>query len=334
MSIKGRHGDNVKILRPYEPRRESHAELANVALLDDAARRIARSGHVLYPYYSQLDSLREAAKDVGNTVLAERSSRAELHTRLILSAGLDALNELQDLGVLQQSLRGAIAEPSAVNRTTLEEVVDHCSGMLRHRYPEESWKWLAESKRMFSGVTVQFEPDDGVLRVTVMSGGQPIPLILTPDGGQRIDTAAFFGVGPGSNRVTRAAEPVLKLSLARSKDGEAARSAYDAAVDGLAFARESVYRHARNAVELGAPGRSGAGPAAVLIVLAVAGALIVTVGVIEAYICRKDHDETACKWADILLPFGTALLGAAGKKDDLDPNTGTARTRLQFGTNR
>jgi hypothetical protein len=117
MSIKSHHRDNVKILRHEDAQREPHAELADVALLDDAARRIARSGQALYLYYSQLDSLREVAKDVGNAVLAERSSRAELHTRLILSAGLDALNELQDLGVLQQSLRRAIAKPSAGNRT-------------------------------------------------------------------------------------------------------------------------------------------------------------------------------------------------------------------------
>jgi hypothetical protein len=333
VSTYGQNESGVRILRPPTTQRESNAALADESLLDDAARRIARSGQALYRYYSQLDSLREAAQAVGNAVLAERASRAELHTRLMLSGALDTLNEVQDFGILPQSLRRAVAKPSTVNGTTFEEVLDHCTEMLSRRYGKEQWKWLAELKPLFSDLTVRFEPDGPLLRATVVQGGQQMTVAFTPEGGQRIDAAAFFGGGTGGNRATGEAGAIVKLSFPFSTADGAARSAYDFAVEGLASARESAYRHARSAVELGAPARSGAILPFVL-ALIIIGALVLTAGAINAIICKTKHDETACKWADILLSLGFALLASTGKKDDTDPNTGTARTRLQFGTNR
>ena len=85
---------------------------------------------------------------------------------------------------------------------------------------------------------------------------------------------------PSDNSTISQPSPRSRTILCQAKGKASTRT-------GRSIARESVYRHTRNAVELGAPARSGAGLGAALIVIAVIGALLVTVGAIETYICRK-----------------------------------------------
>ena len=304
----------------------THAELADVPLLDDAARRFGGSGQALYEYFSRLDALRAATQDLGHAVLAERAARAEVHTRVCLSAGLDALNELHDLGLLQESVRNAIAHSQTLNDVTIADALTRAKVVLDLRYPEFAWNWVEGTGQLLTGlVKTRFESDGRVLRATVTQKEHPIFISLTPDKGFRVNTSRFFSAD--GIYATNFAGPAI------TTEGTSARSAYDAALDGLAFARESVYRHARNAAELGAPARTGAGPAVIAIVLVVIGALLVTVSVIEFYLCKKEHDSAACKWADILSSIGTALLGAGAGDGANNSGSNTGTSTLQLGTN-
>src|SRR5579864_494410 len=91
-------------IRPQAPQatnhRVPHAELEDLPLIEDAARRLGQSGQALFEYFSRLDALRDVADEIGQAALADRAARAEMHTRVLLSAGLDALNEMHGLGLV------------------------------------------------------------------------------------------------------------------------------------------------------------------------------------------------------------------------------------------
>jgi hypothetical protein len=97
----------------------------------------------------------------------------------------------------------------------------------------------------------------------------------------------------------------------------------------MAFAREWVYRHARNASELGAPERTGAGPVLVVIgiVLIVLAGIAAFAAAILAFVCLGGSD-TACRWAAYLGLAATILSGAG----DQAKTSGQAQV-LAYGTN-
>jgi hypothetical protein len=330
MSAKDHYTINRRV--PYaEKDSASHAELVDMPLINDVIRRLGSSGQALFGYFSQLDSLRAISNDVGRTVLAERAARAELHMRILISAGLDALNELHDLGLLQRTLRAVIEKPGDVNGVTLPEAVRKAKEVLIQRYPDQPWDWMESASNLVSDVKVTFSPDGDALGATIVQGSKTTILSLKPESGERTDTAAFFS--SGTDRIYTATSVFFVPDP--NTEPTVSRSAYDSSIDGLAFAREWVYRHARNAAEGNSPVRTGAGPAVLAVVLLVVGIFLVTVGVVTTYVCEHDKEKWACTWAAILLPIGLALLGAGGgaKSGYADPNAPNSGTSLTFGTN-
>jgi hypothetical protein len=311
--------------------RAAHAELADLPLLDDATVRLGNAGYALYEYFTRLDALREAAEDIGRTALTERAARAELHMRLVLSAGLDAINELQDLGLIRESLRAAIKKPETINEMTLQEAVRHASLVLKRRYPSHQWDWLDAGSELLSQVGVRVKPAEDGLRAVITRNGHPTTVWLNAADGLRTDIRAFFSDGPervfatASMLATPPAEPTAPIE---------ASSAYDSAVIGLALAREWVYRHARNTAEGGAPARSGAGPAAVVLVLLVVAVFVEIVAAIEFAVCKLDNDPDACKWSAILSTLGLILLAGGKEAGGVKRSDGGNDPSLQFGTNR
>lgn len=307
--------------------RVPHPELIDIALIDDAARRFGRSGQALYEYLARLDTLREISDEIGQEALAERAARAELQTRVLLSAGLDALNELYDLGIADHSLRAAMKDPAPINNVGLPEAIRLCAEVLTKQFPDQQWGWLEGVSRLVADVNLYFEADGGSLRATLTQKEQTKVMLLSLDPGQRTDTRAFFSDGPDRVYISSS------IALAPASETTDPVSAYDSAITGLAFAREWVYRHARNAAEIGAPAHTGGGPAAVLLVLVVIGALLITVSAIEFAICKKDKDSAACKWADILYTIGKALLGSGSNDPGSSSSNPGTNTSFQFGTN-
>jgi hypothetical protein len=319
MITKHSAGDRMK-------ERAVHPELLDAALLDDAALRIGRSGQALFEYFSRLEALRNIVDELGHDALAERAARAELHTRVVLSAGLDALNELHDLGLIQQSMRAAIKSPALISSSTPADSIRRAGAVLSKRFPQQVWDWMEGASKLLADVAVHAESSGGELRAMLTRNGHETIVSLSPEAGPRVDTRAFFAAGPDRiyTPTSAASSPAQELTKTIS--------AYDGAITGLAFAREWVYRHARNADELGAPAHTGAGPAALVVALIVAGAVLVVVAGIQFYICKKENDETACKWAEILSIVGLALL-AGGTGGGTSRSSSGTDPAFQYGTN-
>lgn len=310
----------------YHPSEEKvcHPELVDMSLLQDAARRLGSSGRPLFEYYLQLDRLRAVFDDVGHASIAERAARAELHGRVLLSAGLDILNEMHDFGVIQKVIRDAIRNPSRINKLTIEEAVRRAKAIMSEHYPDQRWEWLEAAAGLVSDTKLRAESDGQALRVTLTQGAKETVRLLSPDNGERTDIASFFS--PGMNRIYVSPSLTSTLDLPTVP-----RSAYDTAIEGLAFAREWMYRHARNAAEGGSPARSGAGPGAVVVVVFAAGLFITLVGVTLQIACERDKDPTICALADALLPLGLLLLMLGSPNGDKSKsNSGTS---FQYGTN-
>ena len=107
-------------------------------------------------------------------------------------------------------------------------------------------------------------------------------------------------------------------------------AAYNAAIGGMALTREWVYRHARNAAELGPPARTGGGPviAVIVIVLVVIAAVATVAAAILAFACAAGSD-TSCRWSAYLGTLAGILSGSAKA---IDSNS-TQQPSMSYGTN-
>lgn len=288
--------------------RGAHYELVDSTRMEDAAVTASRSAEALFGYLSRLDALRGTEPNLGQEALAERAAEAELHMRVVLSAGMDAFNELQDLGLLEDALRTTATDPVAFNEMKLTEAVAQLAETFRERIPGQRWDWLVTASRLVEGVEVRVETDGAGLRATVNLNGQPTVVRLDPSApSARVSTAAFFSAGP--DRVYVPASAIF----ASTDEPPAPTSAYDAAVGGMALTREWVYRHARNAAELGPPARTGGGPvlAVIIIVVEVVGAIVAVAAAIVAIGCGLGI-RGACKLAQFLGTLA-GILTATGK---------------------
>ena len=249
--------------------REARVKLIDVARMEAAAVTMGQSAEALVGYLSRLDALRDAG--LAPDALADRAAEAERHTRVMLSTGMDALNELHDLGLLNDV-------PSKKDLDAFNEIVTEAMGQLaekfRERMPDQRRDWMETVGRLVAGVEMRVETDKRILRGTITHSGQSTVVRFDPVAApmRRISTMAFFSAGP--NRVYVPTSAIFSSG----NEGAVLVAPYDAAVRGMAFVREWVYRHARNAAELGPPTRAGGGPvlvvvAIVLIVLAVAAAV-------------------------------------------------------------
>ena len=135
--------------------RATHPDLVDITRMENAAITASRAAESLFGYLSRLDALRDAESDLGREALAERAAAAELQTRVVLSAGMDALNELHDLGLLQQAVRTSAQDPVAFNEVTLTEAVGQIAEAFRERMPEQRWDWLTTANRLVEGVAVR-----------------------------------------------------------------------------------------------------------------------------------------------------------------------------------
>jgi hypothetical protein len=303
----------------------AHPELVDMARMEDAAASASRSAEALFGYLSRLDALRGAGSDMSREALADRAANAELHMRVVLHAGLEALNELQDLGLIDHSLNTAMKDPDAFNKIKLTDALEQIGATFKERIPTGRWDWLATARHLVADVELRVEVHGSHLRGVVTHSGQSTVLPLVPGGRPRarVSTSAFFSAG--SDRIYTPASAIFM-----TKDAvPSPKVAYDTAVGGMAFAREWVYRHARNASELGVPARSGAGPVLVVIgiVLIVVAALAAVAASILAFFCVGGSD-TACRWAAYL---GLAASVLSGKGDQVKA-TGQAQV-MAYGTN-
>jgi hypothetical protein len=290
--------------------RRAFPDLVDITRMEDAAIAAGRSAEALFGYLSRLDALRAASLDLGGEALADRAAEAELHMRVVLSAGMDAVNELQDLGLLEHALRTTAADPAAFNKVKLTDVVEQIATAFRERMPEQRWDWLANAGKLVEGIEVRVEADGEGLRGTVTHAGKSSVTRLSLGASvSRVRTEAFFSAGPDRVYVPTSA------IFAPVDETPAPVAAYDAVVGRLAFAREWVYRHARNARELGPPAWTGGGgvAAVIAIVVAVIVALATIAEVILSVVCFFGS-AAACTWAGVLGMVASVLSGAG-----LDP---------------
>ena len=303
----------------------AHPKLVDMARMEDAAASASRSAEALFGYLSRLDALRDAESDMSREALADRAANAELHMRVVLHAGLEALNELQDLGLIDHSLNAAIKDPDAFNKVKLTEALEQIGATFKERIPTGRWDWLATAGHLVAEVELRVEVRGSHLHGIVTHSGQSTVVPLVPGGRPRarVSTSAFFSAG--SDRIyTPASAIFITKDVVPSP-----KVAYDSAVGGMAFAREWVYRHARNASELGVPARSGAGPVLVVIgiVLIVLAGVAAFAAAILAFVCVGGSD-TACRWAEYLGLAATVLSGAGNQAKA----SGQAQS-LAYGTN-
>jgi hypothetical protein len=250
--------------------REARVKLIDIARMETAAVTMGQSAEALVGYLSRLDALRDAG--LGPEALAERAAEAELHTRVVLSTGMDALNELHDLGLFNDV--PSKKDIDAFNATTLTEAMGQLAEMFRERMPTQRWDWMETVGRLVAGVEMRVETDERILRGTISHSGQSTVVRFDPAAmpEKRVSTRAFFSAGP-----ERVYVPTSAIFSSRN-NAAALVAPYDAVVGGFALVREWVYRHARNAAELGPPARTGGGPvlgviAIVIFILAAAAAV-------------------------------------------------------------
>lgn len=299
----------------------AHRSLIDGTRMDDAAVTVARSADALLGYLSRLDALREA--QLHPDALADRAALAELHMRVLLSAGLDALNELNDLGVLDEPPDDDTLQ--TFNNTAAADTVTHVLQTLRERAPDQRWLGLETARQLVEGVELRVERDDRGLRAEITHSGQTTIVRLDPEArASRVSTKAFFS--DGADRIYVSTSAVF----APETDEASPVAGYDALIGGMAFAREWVYRHACNAAELGPPAGTGGGPvvAVIAVVLAVIAAAATVAAAILAIACAAGSDG-ACRLA-AYLGLAASVLGGTAKA--LDAKSGQQRV-LSYGTN-
>jgi hypothetical protein len=320
--------------------RKAHQKLIDITRMEDAAMTAGRSAEALFGYLSRLDAMRDA--DLSREALAERAAEAELHMRVVLSCGMDALNELQDLGLIEHSLRTTAKDPVAFNEVSLTEALAKIAEAFRLRIPSERWNWLEVAGRLVEGVEVRVEKDPAGLRGTITHSGESTVVRFDPEApATRVSTSTFFSNGPDQIYVPTSA---IFSSIDKARGPVAA---YDAAVGGMAFTREWVYRHARNAAELGPPARSGGGPVAVviLIVVAVVATLAAIAAAILGFACEVGAADWTCRWsvhlstlagflaaAPVIVVIAAASGGGSGQGSQRQVSS-TGQPPMSYGTN-
>lgn len=304
--------------------RGAHPELVDITRMENAAISAGRAAEALLGYLSRLDALRAAGPDLGREALAERAAEAELHMRVVLSAGMDALNELHDLGLLDHALRPTDKDLDAFNEVKLTEAVGQIAEAFRERMPAQRWDWLETASRLVEGVEVRVEADGEGMRGTVTHSGRSTVVRLAPGTpAARVDTRAFFSAG-----LDRVYVPTSAI-FASTDESPAPVTAYDAAVGAMAFTREWVYRHARDAAELGPPVRTGGAVAVVLVIVLIVLATVATIAAAILHFACVGGSDKACRWAAY---FGLAAEVLNGSAHAVDANTGQQRV-LSYGTN-
>jgi len=286
--------------------------------MEEAAITVAQSGEALFGYLSRLDALRDA--NIDRRALADRAAHAELHLRMLLSAGMDALNELNDVGLL--ALDPTDEEIDTFNNTRITQALTRMTEFLREQVPTQRWEWLESANHFFEGVELSIERREGMLRSTITHSGQSTIVDFDPRASYtRVSTEDFFSSGPDRIYVPTSA------IFAAAENVSGPISSYDAAVGAMAFAREWVYRHARNAAELGSPERTGGGPviAVIAIALAILAAAAAIVAAVAGIICAAGSDG-ACRLAAYLSILGAVLTGSAAYADN-------KAKQMQYGTN-
>lgn len=299
----------------------THAErqgLMDANRMEEAAITAARSGEALFGYLSRLDALRDANLD--RQALADRAAHAELQMRMLLSAGMDALNELNDVGLLV--LDPTDEEIDNFNNTRITKALARMTEFLREQIPSQRWDWLEAASHFVEGVELRIERREGILRSTITHSGQSTIVDFDPKASHtRVSTEDFFSSGPDRIYVPTSA------IFAAAENLSGPISSYDAAVGAMAFAREWVYRHARNAAELGSPERIGGGPviAVIAVVLTVLAAAAAIVAAVAGIICAAGSDG-ACRLAGYVSILGAVLTGSAKYATD-------KANQMQYGTN-
>ena len=89
---------------------------------------------------------------------------------MVLSAGLDALNELNDLGLL--SNEPTDQELQEFNGTTLRDELVQIAETFRKYVPGQRWDWLETAGQLFEGVEASIERHEGIWRSTMTHSGQ------------------------------------------------------------------------------------------------------------------------------------------------------------------
>ena len=226
-------------------------ELIDVTRIHDAALTMCQSGEALFRYFSRLDALQDA--NLSREAIAERALEAELQTRLLLGAAMDALNELNDLGLLNSTPNDE--EINFFNQTKLSEAGREMTKLLRENMPGQNWDWLDEATALVEDIDMRIERHEDGLRGTVTGKGKPKVIHIDPGASpQRVSARQFFSDGPD-----RIFVPTSSIFSRTDSEPEPV-AGYDAVVGGLVFAREWMHRHARYATEIGPPARTGGGP--------------------------------------------------------------------------
>lgn len=301
--------------------RKTHHHLINVGRMEETARIMCRSGEALFTYYKQLDSLNDA--NLSREALVERARDAEQQTRILLSAGIDALNQLHDLDLLNALSTDEHLE--YFNQTSITAETRNLVELLQRQLPNERWDWLLEASDLLKDVDIKIERDGGHLRSTVIASRKlSRTVLLDPSAsGTRISQQAFFSDG-----VDRVYMPTSAV-LWNHEDVPEPVAPYDAMIGGWAFAREWMYRHVRYVDELGPPSRAGGGPflAVIYVVLVVAGVLATVAAVISLIVCIAEGFEgTGCVLAGV---FGTAAKALSYGEAYVE----NEKRKFEYGTN-
>jgi hypothetical protein len=199
------------------------------------------------------------------------------------------------------------------------------AAVFKERIPNVSFEWLTKSN-LLEHVTLDFAQDGAGVQSVITHSGRSTTVRLSPDmPSDRISNDAF--VSKGTDRVYVPASSLF----ASGSQSPSPVAPYAAMVGGMAFSREWMYRHARNAAELGVPARSGGGPVVAIIIVAlmIVAVLAEVAAAVLAVVCVAGSDA-ACKWAAILGTLGAILAWAA---PEAQKATGGQSVSMSYGAN-
>ena len=249
----------------------------------------------LNEYYEFFLSAREKimkqrkAENKLSKLVAERAFEAECHFRLLLSLGIESLNEVRYSGMLEASIRKAVELfPSKQGLSDFNEMQKEAFDKIKRYCPDADISMLDKGVKLLMPQLIDIKSDGKALHIKKSSGEGQYTLILEPKPRPghigRVDVDEFFGSGPAQTSIMSTFATMAEDTCHHKQwEMRAERVAgvvdvYGSAIATLAWARESFYRHARRTDEVGLGAFEGRDGVVIAIIVAAIVGLIFVVG--------------------------------------------------------
>lgn len=193
-------------------------------------------------------------------VLADRAYEAEKNARILISIGIDSLNQLADTGVLYQGIREA-SRDVASNRDRVQGALKKLRRVLKASVETLDTGFIVEVEKLLQHRRVVIQHHDESLEVSVLTrDGESRQFAIVskpPNSGRlgRVNGQEFFN-GSKNGSITSQA-PIIGLDDCHHKDQRVRNrlsrhlDPYNSLIGNLALAKEMMYNHARRVDELG-----------------------------------------------------------------------------------